>query len=112
MTEWRRASDWAQKFLGLEDWSINLWTTTRPKWVQRTDALGSMRSFVRDKAADIWVNLPECTAQNEHPLQALFHEYLHIAFADVGFDAGTEHSEFLLNRLDKAILVAYRKGIT
>lgn len=112
LTEWRRASDWAQKFLGLEDWSIDLWTTTRPKWAKETGALGSATWNVRYKTAEIWINSPECATQNMHPFESLFHEYLHIAFADVRLDADNEQAEFLVTRLEVALLAAYHKKLT
>ena len=110
--EWRRAMNWAQAFLGLKDWGCRLWWRTRPDWVPHDDIkLACSLSFRREKQVNIWVNIPECHTQQIDPYQALFHEYLHVAFEDVEIESDSDAVEFLLCCLEKAMLAAYRKGV-
>lgn len=111
--EWQRAIDWAQEFLGLEDWAFTTWHGGRPEWVRgNEDCLGSSTWSRESKRAKIWVEPIGCRACKIDPFQTLFHEMLHVAFADIGLSSDTPSAEFLLNRLERALLAAYHKGIT
>lgn len=111
--QWEQAIDWAQEFLGLQDWVFTTWHGGKPEWVVGDDdSLGSSIWARGTKRAKLWVDHAGCRACKMDPFQVLFHEILHVAFADIGLETDNPRAEFLLNCLEKAMLAAYRKGVT
>lgn len=109
--EWKRAFRWGTDFLGLEDWDFALdWRSWPPAALP--DGVGHSAIARMAKRAKLWVHPDNCHKYGHHVFSVLFHEMLHVAFEDVGLPTPGEDHEFLLNRLEKAVLAAYRKGVT
>ena len=108
--EWQKACDWVQAFLGLQDWDITLFYLSPPPWVD-VSRPGMCRNDLAHKQADVWVNVSNCRKNDIDPFAVLFHEFIHLACDDVGMATRNKRAEFLLIRLEKAMLAAYRKGV-
>lgn len=111
--EWKKAFEWGRYFFGLNDWYWDLdWSTWPPPCKLDCQDLAFTRSIQEDKRAQTWIDVKGTLGFGLDPLQVLFHEMEHVALEDAGVESDSPPMEFLLKRLEVAVLREYRYGAT
>ncbi|MCK4625070.1 MAG: hypothetical protein KAV00_07155 [Phycisphaerae bacterium] len=115
--EARKATQWAQRRLGITDWKIELVVTDKPPaWAEKAsedldldEYLGLAATAVHSKSAKIWV---KPMWEDHDPLETLFHEVMHVVAGDVGItEHNSPHVEYLWDRLGEIMSMAYRARV-
>lgn len=104
------AKRWLQKRLRFKDWNINLALCDEPPADINAipNTMGYQASLPHCKRARVWVSNSRSIAAGETSLSTLFHEMLHVAVADIGYECKlTSQAEFLINQLSYICEAAY-----
>jgi len=121
--ETRKILAWFQSSVGLSDWEIEISVTKQPPEGLMDDApvddwigfLGRGQSHVPLHRAKIWIN-PEAHKPSTDLFydrtgemqETLFHELLHVFFADTGLEETGPQCEHAINQLAAVLMKQYQ----